>query len=335
MQQEKQQLQNLINKYAEGKCSPAEEQQLLKWMNQYNIEKDVLIPDTRGILLKQQIDRANGQLPEAKVIRWFNSARYAAACILVIAALGAWYFIPANFNSTKKSIINTASIHFYKASNRGVEPRTINLKDGSIVQLQSGSELVWQVPFAPGSRKVELKGKAFFSITKDKHNPFTVYAGNISTTALGTSFWVDNTRNGNQVQVKLITGKVVVKEHIRTNENTLAFLNPGQELTYHVATNRAVVSTSERSKKKDLEDESIYVAHSSQLVFSNTPLNEVINRLQNFYHVKIRYNPEEIRHMTFYGEFSNKDRIESILNTIVIANELTLKKEHHTFIISK
>lgn len=328
MQQEKQPLQQLITKHLEGQASPEEEKLLHDWLQQYNAVEEPGVTDGMGVLLKKRIDLANGQAQEAKVIKWLKPLRYAAASIIVlIAAVTLWHPEP--------NISKAPTIHFSKALNSGTKPRIIHLNDGSTVNLESGAELVWQVPFAAGSRKVELHGKAFFSIAKDKQRPFSVYAGNISTTALGTSFWVDDSKTGQRVQVKLITGKVVIKEHAGKFENTLAFLNPGQELVYNAATRRAVVNNSLYAAIKTTRDEPIHSSATAQLIFDNTPLNEVMNRLQAFYQVKIKYNPEDIQHMSFYGEFSNKDKVQSILNTIAIANELHIQKQDNTYLISR
>ncbi|MCD0488331.1 DUF4974 domain-containing protein [Pedobacter sp. MC2016-14] len=328
MQQEKQPLQELITKHLEGQASPEEEKLLQDWLQQYHAVAEPGVTESMGVLLKKRIDLANGQAREAKVIKWLKPLRYAAASIIVlIAAVTLWHPEP--------NVSKARTIHFSKALNSGTTPRTIHLNDGSTVNLESGAELVWQVPFAAGSRKVELHGKAFFSIAKDKQRPFSVYAGNISTTALGTSFWVDDSKTGKRVQVKLITGKVVIKEHAGKFENTLAFLKPGQELSYNAATRRALVNNSLYAAGKTTSDESIHSSAAAQLIFDNTPLNEVLNRLQQFYHVKINYNVQEIKSMSFYGEFSAKDKVQNILNTIAIANELNLKRENNTFTISK
>lgn len=339
MQPEKESLQKLIDKYLDGKCNPAEEQMLLKWIDHYNSESEVTVSTDIGIRLKQQIDKANGQ--QLRSIRWFNPTLYAAASVLLmIGFLLAWY-LPGYFkkeNMQKRVPTLSASLHFKRVINKGTDTYTLQLQDGSVVKLSKGSELVWQVPFAAGSRKVELQGKAFFEVAKDKHHPFVVFSGNISTTALGTSFWVDKTVAKDQIQVKLITGKVMVKYHSGKSESPLAYLTPGQQLTYHVSTKKALIAPIKEvvKEKTDIDNHDIlYTASSPQLIFNNTPLHEALNRLQSYYHVKIKYKSAEIQSMSFYGEFSEKDKVESILNTIASANDLSLKKVNNVFIISK
>ena len=114
-----------------------------------------------------------------------------------------------------------------------------------------------------------------------------------------------------------------------------SFFWPFLELTYHLNSRRAVVSRTAAPKKMKVKEESIHSNPTPQLIFDNTPLSIVMERLQAFYHVKIEYNADDIQHMSFYGEYSNKDHIENILNTIAIANSLKIKQDHTTFTISK
>lgn len=342
MQPEKESLQKLINKYIDGRCNPEEEQMLLKWMASYNSESEVIVSENTGILLKRQIDKANGRGQEVRIVRWFNPDWYAAASIILIAGfLSVWYlpeYLHPNKENTQQHISSlSTSPHFKRVINNSTSTSIIKLQDGSIVNLQKGSELVWQVPFVNGNRKVELHGKAFFNVAKDKHKPFIVFSGNISTTALGTSFWVDETGGTDQIQVKLITGKVMIKYHSGKSESPLAYLNPGQQLTYHITTKKAMVDHIKEVIKggRNIDKDKIYASSSPQLLFNDTPLNEALDRLQSFYHVKIEYKSEEIQFMSFYGEFSEKDKVQSILNNIASANELSLKKVNNIFIISK
>lgn len=78
---------------------------------------------------------------------------------------------------------NTAPTTF--AADSG--PRTVALSDGSLVQLNTGSEVVEQ--FSPGERHVLLaRGEAHFSVTKNPARPFTVRAGALQIRAVGTAF---------------------------------------------------------------------------------------------------------------------------------------------------
>ena len=66
-------------------------------------------------------------------------------------------------------------------------PRTVALSDGSLVQLNTGSEVREQ--FTASERRVLLaRGEAHFSVTKNPARPFIVRAGALDIRAVGTAF---------------------------------------------------------------------------------------------------------------------------------------------------
>jgi len=65
--------------------------------------------------------------------------------------------------------------------------RELTLSDGSVVELNRGSEIVEQ--FAAAERRVALlRGEAHFSVTKNPARPFIVRAGHVDVRAVGTAF---------------------------------------------------------------------------------------------------------------------------------------------------
>lgn len=335
MQSEKVKLEELIIKYLNGSCSPEEERLLLSWTNQLDLAGDVTIDENAGALLKHRIDKANGMGKRSKLISLFKPLHYAAASILLVAIGGLTWYLSYHSGQKYKAQNSltrvTFSQHFEKLINNGKSAARFKLEDGSEVSLQAKSSLVWQVPFANHIRKVELSGKAFFQVAKNKKKPFVVFSGNISTTALGTSFWVSEHFGKKEVEVQLITGKVVVKHFNGELSNTLAYLTPGQQLTYKLSNNSAIVIN---TPKTGVKKPSVKTIAQPPLIFDSTPLTEVFVSLQSYYHIKIVCQAKRVEAMTFYGAYSEKDSIETILNTITAANGLKVRKLNNTFIIS-
>ncbi|MFD1704601.1 FecR family protein [Methylopila henanensis] len=89
---------------------------------------------------------------------------------------------------------------------------TLTLSDGTIVQLNASSAIAED--YDSGRRIVRLlRGQAFFDVAPDPARPFTVEAGQVRVTALGTAFDVrlgatetDVTVTHNAVQVELQDG---------------------------------------------------------------------------------------------------------------------------------
>ena len=80
------------------------------------------------------------------------------------------------------------------------EIRRLPLPDGSVMTMNSGSELA--VTMAPRSREIELaQGEAWFEVAKDAKRPFVVAAGDVRVRAVGTAFSVRRRETGVEVLV--------------------------------------------------------------------------------------------------------------------------------------
>ncbi|MBB3957351.1 FecR family protein [Novosphingobium sediminicola] len=80
------------------------------------------------------------------------------------------------------------------------EIRRVPLADGSVMTINSGSELT--VRMAKGSREIEIaQGEAWFDVAKDAARPFTVAAGKVRARAVGTAFSVRRRETGVEVLV--------------------------------------------------------------------------------------------------------------------------------------
>jgi transmembrane sensor len=111
------------------------------------------------------------------------------------------------------------------------ETKVVALKDGSVVTLNTASEIV--VNFSQALRSVELvRGEALFDVAKNRARPFVVAAGDTSVRVVGTSFSVSRfdaapiqvlVREGIVEVFKPNAGSVVP---VRISANTLAVAPP-------------------------------------------------------------------------------------------------------------
>jgi transmembrane sensor len=95
---------------------------------------------------------------------------------------------------------------------RGEQGRVeaITLGDGSTVRLNGTSEV--RADLRRRARALHLKGEGFFEVAADKNRPFTVDAGDVRVTAVGTRFNVEqhDTPDGPLVEVAVLEGVVEV-----------------------------------------------------------------------------------------------------------------------------
>ncbi len=222
-------------------------------------------------------------------------------------------------------------------SNTSGKDKLVTLEDGSVMHATPGSELQYMQPFDEHQRYMTLEGKAFFKVAKDKQRPFRVVAGGLMTTALGTSFWVEAIgQSKKEVRITLVTGKVMVQQN--AVKDTVYFkpvyLAPGQELAFdrqsHVS--RLYNDPLANNKRSVIKAEE---APAGTLVFNHQPLPAVLRTLQQHFQVTIAFNEEELRNIKFSGSYTGTDTLESILNVVVLINDLKLERTAAGFSISR
>lgn len=85
------------------------------------------------------------------------------------------------------------------------DPRELILSDGTVVRLNSGSEVIER--FTAAERQVVLaRGEAHFDVTKNPARPFIVQAGALQVRAVGTAFNVN--LQSSRVEVLVTEGRV-------------------------------------------------------------------------------------------------------------------------------
>lgn len=225
------------------------------------------------------------------------------------------------------------------------ETRSFSLPDGSQISLYPKSELTYREPSNENARRVILTGKADFVVAKDKNRPFSVFSGQIYTTALGTRFTVVAPRDQFKIFVRLHEGKVVVKPDTAVNKFSMrdVYLIPGQELMYNIRNGKSLVRSFDKLETKRNDEEKISAddpaagAYSkrSWYRFNNQSLSQIFQTLEGMYGVKIIFSKAELNKMYFIGTFEKADSLEVILNQIAFINNLEVRKENNDYIITK
>ncbi len=324
----------LIEKFLRDECSEAEKQ----WVKEYIAQH----PEALQPYLTEESwhsFQTGEQLPEAvsgkmmMVIeghtfqkkhpgrRWYAAA---AAVVLIISSGLLWSILHSSpgekiVAAKPATVITTAPFRTLVNNTKKMMP--LQLSDGTLVELAPQSEVKYPEPFAGNHRDIYLTGQALFRVRADKDHPFTVYAGQLGTTALGTVFKITAWEQKGITQVQLINGKVVVKhEHTAIKE---VYLAPGQELRYDRQKKMVTVNTVISNKQ-----EKIPVRVNEIISFNNEPLAGVFRQLSEKYHVKIQYTENSLTGMNFTGTFdSSKETLKQFLATIGTLNNLTINQK--------
>ena len=237
-------------------------------------------------------------------------------------------------NPAKVASTREASGEWQLNTNRTDQKLKMRLSDGSVVTLFPRSSIRYARHFTDNTthkRNIYLQGQAFFDVARDKSRPFTVYAGNMSTTVLGTSFSVHENETG--VLVKLYSGKLMIhalKPNARSRD---IFLLPGEELRYNTGDDLAKVTRFSIEKPvKKIPDAGV-VDSSSSLVFDNTALPDVMEQLISRYHTPIGFDRTELSDMYFSGQVLASDSLSVILKVIANMNGLKITQTTDGFMV--
>lgn len=193
------------------------------------------------------------------------------------------------------------------------EQRTVALQDGSLVHLNTQSEV--RVLYEPQIRRVELiSGEAMFDVVEDTKRPFRVVAGGTIAEALGTIFTVrlvDDT-----AIVAVVEGAVRVDRAELISEAPLEARPPLVPPAQSAHTKQAVLNAGERARVTEKEPEiavdqqSLEVITSwreRRLVFEGDRLADIADEFNRYNRQRLiieDYNTQELR---FSGVFDADD----------------------------
>ena len=194
----------------------------------------------------------------------------------------------------------------------------IVLPDGSKVWLNAASSLKFPTVFAGVQRKVELKGEAYFEVTKNKNMPFSVDANGTKVLVLGTHFNVMAYEDEKDVKTTLLEGSVKL-----THSNAVAFLKPGQQ--------GSIAKNEEEYKVSEADMASVMAWKNGYFLFDNASLPQLMRQISRWYDVDVIYT-SKIKEHEFVGEVSRNYSLMKILRILELS-EITFKLEGRTLIV--
>jgi hypothetical protein len=188
----------------------------------------------------------------------------------------------------------------------------LQLSDGTIVHLNSGTTLKYPVKFiASGNRQVFLDGEAFFDVTKDKTHPFVVNADNLNVRVLGTHFNVSNYPEDKLTDVVLVEGSVgLYTENEKFNPEKNTILKPGFKGSFSKADNQI--------KTKAVVTD-VYTAWiKGGLTFRDMTFKDITKKLERHYNITIVNQNAKLSDEKFNASFGD----EPIAKVLSYFNEI-------------
>lgn len=221
--------------------------------------------------------------------------QYAAAAVVVLAVS-----ISGTFFFTKNIYSEIAMIEKFTPAG---EMNMIVLPDGSQVQTNSGTMLLYPESFKGDTRTVYLIGEANFKVKKNPDKPFIVKSRTMAITALGTEFNVSAYPDSNELIATLIHGKIKVDCN---NGMESYILSPEQQVTYLSSTQQSALT------ETNLEDVTAW--QKGLYIFRGDTMKEIFAVLERRFDITFQCNISHFSDDKYNFSFRKNSNIREIVD---------------------
>lgn len=197
----------------------------------------------------------------------------------------------------------------------------LTLSDGTLVWLNSDSEIKYPVQFRENERKVQVAGEVYFDVAHNKKKPFVVDVKELEIEVLGTEFNVEAYRENSSVVTTLVKGSV----RLRKDKQSLV-MKANQQA--EIAKNKNVFTV------KNVEARKVALWKDGVFYFREASLETIMKKLERWYNVKVLFHNQSDKTQRFSLEIEKSENIEKILHVLtktkkvnfdIHANVITVK----------
>lgn len=224
-------------------------------------------------------------------------------------------YAPDSSRQPQKAVYHTLVVE------RGAEFQLV-LPDGTKVWLNSDSELKYPDIFNEDSRKVYLKGEAYFEVKHQDRQPFLVEAGDYHIRVMGTEFNVSNYREDAEVITTLVQGKVAYSTGKKKGQ-----LQPGQQCVYRKQTGTATV--------RNVEVGQFISWKNGLFVFEGIRIADLAKQISRWYNIEIACPDESTGEIRFTGAMERSKPVSYILRLLNETNTIDCRLENNVLIFKR
>lgn len=190
----------------------------------------------------------------------------------------------------------------------------LKLEDGSTMHINSGSLVMFPVPFGKNKREIFVEGEIFIEVKKDTNVPFVVITPTFEICVSGTSFNVSTYKDTNESSVVLAEGAIEVS--FADNSHANVKMKPGYQLIINDG-------KPEKLRQVNVGDHISWI--NRMLLYRGEKLSSVFNKLRLYYGVEFVYDPYTTGNLLLNGKLDVKEELEKMLDNISIATRTKYK----------
>ncbi len=330
----------LLSRYAAGECTPAEQAQVEAWLTAAPARRELLEAVRRGAEatpeppvadLKARVLATTGisqpvAAPRRPDFGWSRRSpwhtAFRAAAVVAIVAGG---YLASRYAERKQSAVPAMPTAHQIATGLG-ERRSLRFGDGTEVTLGPGSTLRWQSDYGQHDRQVILDGEAVFTVVHDSTRPFAVRTSRLLARDVGTRFVVRDYPRSGASDVVVADGAVMVNGTPagQGSRADSVVLGHGQ---------RARIGADGRmTLARDVALPPYFDWTEGRLIFQNTPLREVVERIGRWYNVEVRLEAPQLAEEPVTASFGPEPAPRA-LEFIAVATGLTVQRHGSAFVL--
>ena len=218
----------------------------------------------------------------------------------------------------EKPIYNTLLVPYGKRTN-------LQLSDGTVVWVNSGSKLVFPAVFKGNSRSVYLEGEAIFEVSHNPEKPFKVISSSQEIEVLGTVFNVTHYPEDEVVETVLKSGSINITYQ---NKDKKTFkLVPGTLASFNTSTTKV--------QMKEVNVDNYFSWRSGFLRLEKSSLAQIMTKLSRYYNTEIHIEDKNLAGETFSGNLELKDDVREVIEIIAKTTEFEVKATENRIVIAK
>ena len=310
-----------LHSYFAGTATEDERREVLAWVNESPENKQEFFRREADFVFDSMPDTAPSQTATTRMLEVIAPQRRKIRFLSAVASVAAAFFIGAflwilhdnsrlneqvmSLTAQNEKLISIPELEQgdavlnYKV-NPGVKGMIV-LPDGSEVILNSASTLRTPAQFENGTRVVELEGEGYFKVVTNPDWPMYVKTSKGMTVKVtGTEFNLSSYNDDVALKLTLVRGHVSLiddksESEIEVSENeevairSIAAVNAVPKPTRKTADMRLNTSW------KD-----------GYLVFDNTPIREVIKKMERWYGIEITVADSKVMNNVFTASFRSE-----------------------------
>ena len=195
----------------------------------------------------------------------------------------------------------------------------LELSDGTVIWLNSGSRLKVPLNFIGDKRELYLQGEAYFDVAHDPSRPFIIHTGNVITQVMGTAFNI-KAYGSLELDVTVARGKVSVG----LKNRQLGVLTSNRGLSYN--------SKSNLTREYDTNAAKVRWMY-GDLIFDNIKMDEAAKTLERWYNIKITLSDPKVKAYRFTASFLKHENIGQVLEVLRELTHFTYSQQGKKFTI--